>query len=71
VPAKEREEATKRESMDEEQIQSKKLKMSSPSTVSQEEPILPDALTPPPSPLEEVVINFFTAQFFSKRHAVN
>lgn len=56
MPVKEREEATKRESMDEEQIQSKKPKMSSPPTVSQEEPALPEALTPPPSPQEEVVI---------------
>jgi hypothetical protein len=57
VPVKEREEATKRESMVEEQIQSKKPKMSSPPTVSQEEPSLPEALTPPPSPQEEVVIS--------------
>ena len=57
MPVKEREEATKRESMDEEQIQSKKPKMSSPPTVSQEEPSLPEALTPPPSPQQEVVIN--------------
>ncbi|CAB3362768.1 Hypothetical predicted protein [Cloeon dipterum] len=55
-PAKEREEAPKRESMDEEQIQSKKPKISSSPTASQEENILPNSLTPPPSPPEKEAI---------------